>query len=128
MKRLNEIAASFADYYIEQVNNNLEKDDLIKAFAYGAKWGKAYLWNKVGNDMPSVKYKYRQVVVVRMITKDEYDIDVIIAEDYENYINDEKRGGMPVLWCYLRDLLFKQVKDKAVFGYKKLEEEDEDYE
>jgi hypothetical protein len=128
MKRLNEVAASFADYYTGKFNNNLAKEDLINAFAYGAKWGKAYLWNKVGNDMPSVKNKYRQVVVVRMITKDDFDLDVIIAEDYEDYINDEKRRGMPVLWCYLRDLLFKQVKDKAVYGYKKQEEEDEDYE
>lgn len=119
MRKLSEIAESFADFYIQKNIKTFGKEDLVNAFAYGAKWGKSYLWNKVGSDAPSSKSPYRQIAVVLMISKEEFDIEVIVAEDFEEYINKDKLRGVPVLWCYLRDLLFKQVKDKAVYGYKK---------
>ena len=67
-------------------------------------------------------------VDMQLLNGREFDIDVIIAEDFEEYLNRENHKGVPVLWCYLRDLLFKQIKDKAVYGYKKKKEvEDEEY-
>ena len=128
MHKLNEIAAPFAEYYTQKVERALSKEDLIGAFAFGAKWGKAYLWNKIGNDVPSLRNPYKQIAIVVMISHEEFDIDVITAEDFEAYLNRENHKGVPVLWCYLRDLLFKQVKDKAVYGYKKKRDvEEEEY-
>ena len=114
MKKLREIATSYVDHYMENTTMPLSANDLENAFAYGAMWGKSFLWNKVGSDNPSSKHPYRQIAIVLMEDKETFDIDIVRAEDYESYINNNKCIGTPVLWCYVRDLLFKRIKLKSI--------------
>ena len=105
------IENQFAASYLERAQMPLSAEDIAYAFRCGMIQGRKSLWNRVGSaNRPSEGHARKQIVMVVMLTKEAFDLDVIYASEYDAYINNKNVIGVPVLWGYLDNLLFKNFK------------------
>ena len=98
-------AKQFAQEYMKKATLPLTEEDLAKAFDSGMKYAKGSPWHKVGEQDPSPKHMNEQVVIAVQLTNNTYDIDVIKASEYKNYVDNKNPLGKPLCWAYIKGLL-----------------------
>ncbi len=95
---------------MKKAKQPLTEIDIANAFFAGVKYGRNTAWHKVGEQSPAPKRTNEQIVIVVMLNRYTYDLDVITCAEYNTYINNKNCIGVPVYWGYLRTLIGNKVK------------------